>query len=264
VNADAWYLVLWAAFVFLFFSRSQSKLIPYLLPALPPIAVLIGAWLARCRAGGTAAPLRAGLAVFAFVCGLLGVAFLAAVLRPGIVRDPEQLAALRPFGVALAAVLFLGGVAAPWAAKLRGVTAGVGTVVGTMTGFFLVAMLAGPGWQRASTKDLALVARERVAPDDRVYHYWGFFHDFVYYAERPVGLVSYIDELEVQFLDPAVRAARFIDDAELRRQWAGPTRVWLVVRKRSTEEPTSVFADPTFRPHVIAESRTHRLVSNRP
>jgi hypothetical protein len=207
---------------------------------------------------------RAGFAAFGFVCGLLGVAFLAAVLRPGLVSDPEQLAALRPFGVALAAVLFLGGVAAPWAAKLRGVTAGVGTIVGTMTGFFLVAMLAGPGWQRASTKDLALVARERIAPDDRVYHYWGFFHDFVYYAERPVGLVSYTDELEVQFLDPAVRAARFIDDAELRRQWAGPARVWLVVRKRSTEEPTSVFADPTFRPHRIAESRTHLLVSNRP
>jgi 4-amino-4-deoxy-L-arabinose transferase-like glycosyltransferase len=263
-NADAWFLVLWAAFVFLFFSRSQSKLIPYLLPALPPLAVLIGAWLARCRAEGAAARVRVGFGVFGFICGLLGVAFLAAVFRPGLVRDPEQLAALRPFGVALAAVLFLGGVAAPWAAKLRGVTAGVGTVVGTMTGFFLVAMLAGPGWQRASTKDLALVARERIAPDERVYHYWGFFHDFVYYAERPVGLVSYIDELEVQFLDPAVKAARFIDDAELRRQWAGPARVWLVVRNRSTEEPTSVFADPAFRHHVIAESRTHRLVSNRP
>lgn len=263
-TADAWFLVLWAAFVFLFFSRSQSKLIPYLLPALPPLAVLIGAWLARCWSDGAAARLRVGLGAFSFVCGLLGVAFLTVVFRPGILRDPEQMAALRPFGVALAAVLFLGGVAAPWAAKTRGVVAGVGTILGTMVGFFLVAMLAGPGWQRASTKDLALVARERIAPDERVYHYWGFFHDFVYYAGRPVGLVSYTDELEVQFLDPAVKAARFIDDAELRRQWAGPARVWLVVRRRAKEEPASVFGDPAFRHHVIAESRTHQLVSNRP
>ncbi|MBL9212220.1 MAG: glycosyltransferase family 39 protein [Opitutaceae bacterium] len=263
-NADAWFLVLWAAFVFLFFSRSQSKLIPYLLPAFPPLAVLIGAWLARCWSDGGAARLRPGLGVFSFGCGLLGIAFLAAVFRPGIVRDAEQMAALRPFGVALAAVLLLGGVAAPWAAKMRGVVAGVGTVLATMAGFFLVAMTAGPGWQRASTRDLALVARERIAPEDRVYHYWGFFHDFVYYAERPVGLVSYTDELEVQFLDPAEKARRFIDDAELRRQWAGPGRIWLVVRKRAQAAPESVFADPAFRPHVIAESRTHQLVSNRP
>jgi len=263
-QADAWFLVLWAAFVFLFFSRSQSKLIPYLLPAFPPLAVLIGAWLARNWADGAASRLRAGLGVFSFVCGLLGVAFLAAVFRPGIVRDAEQMAALRPFGIAMAAVLFLGGVAAPWAAKLRGVASGVGTVVGTMVGFFLVAMLAGPGWQRANTKDLALVARERIGPGERVYHYWGFFHDFVYYAERPVGLVNYTDELEVQFLDPAVKAERFIADAELRRQWAGSERVWLVVRKRSQSAPESVFADPAFRHHVIAESRTHQLVSNRP
>ena len=263
-QADAWFLVLWAAFVFLFFSRSQSKLIPYLLPALPPLAVLIGAWLARNWAEGAASRLRAGLGVFSFVCGLLGVAFLAAVFRPGIVRDAEQMMALRPFGIAMAVVLFLGGVAAPWAAKRRGVASGVGTVVGTMIGFFLVAMVAGPGWQRANTKDLALVARERIAPGERVYHYWGFFHDFVYYAERPVGLVNYTDELEVQFLAPAVKAERFIDDAELRRQWAGSARVWLVVRKRSQSAPESVFADPTFRHHVIADSRTHQLVSNRP
>lgn len=263
-NADAWFLVVWAGFVFLFFSRSQSKLIPYLLPAVPPLALLIGAWLARCRTESAARRLRCGLAVFAFACGLLGAAVLGAVFRPGIVRDPTQMAALRPFGIGLAAVLFLGGVAAPWAAKVRGVTAAVGTVVGTMTGFLLIALTAGPHWQRASTKDLALVARERVAPDERIYHYWGFFHDFVYYAERPVGLVSYIDELEVQFLEPAVKAARFIDDAELRRQWSGPTRVWLVVRRRSQAAPESVFADPAFRYHVIAESRTHQLVSNRP
>jgi 4-amino-4-deoxy-L-arabinose transferase-like glycosyltransferase len=37
------FLWLWVLFVALFFSFSDSKLIPYLLPALPPLAVLIGA-----------------------------------------------------------------------------------------------------------------------------------------------------------------------------------------------------------------------------
>jgi hypothetical protein len=132
-----------------------------------------------------------------------------------------------------------------------------------MVGFYALVALAAPHF-REGTKELASVARAQVAPGDRVYHYWAFFHDFVYYTERPVGLVSYIDELEVQFLSAEERAARFIDEGELRRQWAGPGRVWLVVRKRDQANPRSVFADPAFRYHLIAETRLHSLCSNQP
>ncbi len=263
-NADAWFLVTWVAFVFLFFSKSQSKLIPYILPVFPALAVLIGAWLARRLAEGIAGRLRPGLAVFAFVCGVLGVAAVVMVFKPGAIPDVEQAAALRPYGLALAAILLVGGMAAPWAARVRGDRAGLGMVFMTMVGFFAVVLLAAPGFQRAGTKELALIARQRMQPADQVYHYWAFFHDFVYYTERPVGLVSYVDELEVQFLTPAERAARFIDDAELRRQWAGAGRIWLVVRKRDQAQPKSVFVDPAFRYHLIAETRAHSLLSNQP
>ena len=263
-NADAWFLIAWAVFVFLFFSKSASKLIPYILPLFPPLAALIGSWIAKCWSERAASRLRVGFGVFAFVCGVLAVAFFAVVMKPGAIRDPEQALALRPFGVAIAIILLLGGVAASWAAKVRGVAAGVGTVVATMIGFLLVLIVASPDIQRAGTKDLALIARARVAADERVFHYWAFFHDFVYYSGRTVGLVGYIDELEVQFLAPEERAARFIDDAALRREWSGPARMWLVVRKRDQEHPKSVFADASFRYHVIAESRAHRLLSNRP
>ncbi|MBM3853037.1 MAG: phospholipid carrier-dependent glycosyltransferase, partial [Verrucomicrobia bacterium] len=140
-NAEAWFLITWAAFVFLFFSKSESKLIPYILPALPPLALLIGASLARRVRAGPARRLRFGLGVFAFGCGLLGVAVLAAVFRPGIVRDPEQALALRPYGVALAAILLLGGIVAPWAARVQSGRAGLRTVLATMLGFFAVVVL---------------------------------------------------------------------------------------------------------------------------
>lgn len=263
-NADVWFFVTWAAFVFCFFSVSQSKLVPYLLPALPPLAVPIGAWLARVWEEQAAGRLRVGLGVFGFLCGLLAMAVIAATFRPGVIRDVAQAHSLKPFAVAIAAILLLGGVTAPWAARVRGIATGLTTVVAATTGFFLVILIAAPRLQRAGTKDLALVARERVAADDRVFHYWAYFHDFVYYARRPVGLVSYTDELEVQFLDPAERAARFIDDAALLREWAGPRRVWLVTRKRDQKAPKSIFKDAAFRYHLIAETRAHSLISNQP
>ncbi len=263
-NAPAWFLVIWVAFVFLFFSKSQSKLIPYILPVFPPLAVLIGHWLAQRWAMGLAGRLRLGLGVFAFACGLIAVAALIVVFRPGVISNAAQAATLQPYAVAIAAILLLGGTAAPWVARVRGDVAGLGTVLATMVGFYAVVLLASPGFERAGTRELARLARERVPPGDRIYHYWAFFHDFVYYAERPVGLVSHTDELEVQFLPPAERAARFIDDDELRRQWVGAGRVWLVVRKEDLVRPHAVFADPAFRYHLIAESRGHSLLSNQP
>jgi 4-amino-4-deoxy-L-arabinose transferase-like glycosyltransferase len=265
-NADAWFLITWVAFVFLFFSKSQSKLIPYILPVFPPLAMLIGAWLARRIEEGNAAKVRMGMGVFAFGSGLLTVAVLAVVFRSGVIRDPAQALALRPFAIGIAAILVIGGIAAPWAAKVHSVAAGLTTLIATALGFAFVIVSAAPNLQRASTKELALIARERMRADDRVFHYWAFFHDFVYYSERPVGLVSYLDELEVQFLSPAERAERFIDDTELRRRWAGPQRLWVVVRKRDQANSKSVFADAAFRNqmYLIAETPAHSLLSNRP
>lgn len=41
------FLLLWAGFIFLFFSFSHSKLIPYITPLFPPLAILIGKFLAE-------------------------------------------------------------------------------------------------------------------------------------------------------------------------------------------------------------------------
>ncbi len=261
-NAEAWFLITWAAFVFLFFSKSQSKLIPYILPVLPPLAVLIGAALVRGIAEG--AKLVAGMRVFGAAAGLLGAAVVFVVARPGVIKDAEQLAELRPYGLALAAVLLLGGVAAPWATRVRGAQSGLTILTATAAGFFALVTLAAPAIQKPGTKELARVARERVQAADRVYHFHAFFHDFVYYTERPVGLVDYIDELQVQFLTPAERARRFIAGAELARQWGGSGRVWLVLRRRDRAALDTLFANPRREYRLIAESRDHLLLSNQP
>ena len=41
------FLLLWAGLVFVFFSLSSSKLVPYILPVIPPLALLLGRYLDR-------------------------------------------------------------------------------------------------------------------------------------------------------------------------------------------------------------------------
>lgn len=235
-NAEAWFFVVWAAFIFLFFSKSQSKLINYILPAIPPLAVLLGRWLGAVLPKPDAyARMRTGLRIFGFLSGLIAAALVVAVLRPGLIRDSAQAAALTPYAFIIAAILCVGGIRA---LVPRGSATAVGAAKGavvamTTTLVFLVGVLAlaMPVIDLRSTKDVAVAARGVVRPGDRVYHYHAFFHDYTYYAAGTVGLVNYRDELELQFLDPAAEKARFIDDAEFLREWAGPGRVFLVARR---------------------------------
>ena len=261
-NPEAWFLAIWAGFIFLFFSYSKSKLIPYILPIFPAMAVVVGRWLAATLGSPDAfARMRSGLRIFGFLCGLLAAALCVAVLKPGLIRDAAQAAELRPYAFVLAAIVVAGALRAM---IQRGPAAARGSVMamaGTLVVLVGVLLFAMPIIDVRSTKDLALAVNKVARPGDRVYHYHGFFHDFTYYTGGVVGLVHYTDELELQFLDPADRAARFIDDADFRRQWEGPGRVFAVARIR---DAAGLFSDPTFHYHLLATGPHHYLFSNQP
>lgn len=260
-NADAWFLALWAGFIFLFFSKSQSKLIPYILPVFPALAVLIGAWLARQWRAGDPAPLRPWLWIYSSLTAMLSVGVAFVVLQPGVIRHAAQMVALRPNGLVSAAALLTGAIAAPWLARRRSVRAALLAVALPALTLELALAHAQDDISRPGTHDLALTFKAQVKPGDRLYHYHEFFHDFLFYAECEAGTVDFRGELEVQIDRAAQASGRFIDSVEFRRQWAGPGRVWAVARK---EDVGPLFGDATFRYHLIGENRAHYLFSNQP
>ncbi len=261
-NATAWFFVTWTAFIFLFFSASHSKLVPYILPIFPALAVLVGAWLAEAIADHSgAARLRVGLRIYSFASGLLAVALIVVVAKAGIIRDAWQIEALRWPAIGLAVVLLAGGIVGPALTRTRGALAGVTTIVVSLVVFLLGLTFAAPNIQKPGTKELAAIVQAGVRPGDRVVHYHDFFHDFTFYTQRVVDVVGTKGELELEE-DAAARASgRFYDDAEFRRRWEGPERLWVVARKRDTKE---LFADPAFHYRLLGEGRDHYLFTNRP
>ncbi len=262
-NADAWFLVTWVGFVFLFFSKSQSKLVPYILPVFPALAVLIGAWLADAmRAPDGGQRLRNSLRVVTFLCGLLAFALVAAVLAPGLVKlDVAQAVVLRPLAFVMAGALVIGGVAAPLLARIRGAAAAVAALAVMMAVFFGTLLFAAPTLNKPSTQALAQIVVAQARPGDRVFHYHGFFHDFTFYAQRTVGLVDYKDELELEEDAAARTSGRFINEREFRQQWNQATRLWVVAKKRDVK---ALFADAAFRYHLLGETEDYYLFSNQP
>lgn len=68
-----WYFLLWAILVFAFFSFSKSKLIPYILPVIPPLAILMGRFIVSTYKN-TATLVCAALAVWLLLLTLLSIA----------------------------------------------------------------------------------------------------------------------------------------------------------------------------------------------
>jgi len=260
-NADAWFLLTWAGFIFLFFSASHSKLPPYILPVFPPLAVLIGAWFAR-DATKDLGKVPAGMWVFSAACALLAICLGVVVLRPGMVRlDAAKAEQLRPYAAILAAVLLAGAFYVPRHARRYGLLTAQISILAMMALFLAIITFAAPHFAKPGTKPLALIVKAQAGAGDTVVHYHEFFHDFLFYAGRTVDVVSYKGELELEE-DPAARASgRFMDERGFRLLWNGPGRVYAVARKSDVRE---LFADSGFQYHLLGETEDHYLFSNQP
>jgi len=118
------FLVLWALIPIVFFSFSQSKLPGYILPSIPPIAILTGDYLFRRRGPGLNRWVLLGHSV---LCGIMTVF---ALLLPWFVAHGPQMPPLHAIAIAAvsalgAALLILIVVKGYGVARLRLVTSGV-------------------------------------------------------------------------------------------------------------------------------------------
>ena len=118
------FLVLWALIPIVFFSFSQSKLPGYILPSIPPLAILTGDYLYRRRKPGLNRWVLLGHAL------LCAVMTMFALLLPWFVAHGAKMPPLRWLGIAAvsaagAALLILIVVKGYGVARLRIVTSGI-------------------------------------------------------------------------------------------------------------------------------------------
>ena len=252
---DVLFLLLWFGVILAFFSFSRSKLVPYILPVLPPLALLTGWWLEGPPAPGR----RRGL--------LWGVGFSSLLMLPlalalGIYPflqseyDPSRLLALGlPWGV-----LLLGGVLALWWSLFRRPWA-LGTVllvVALLQGAALKPLFGFYGEILSARKLAAVVAAHR-QPGDVVANAGEYYQGLPFYLKQRVLLVDYYGELA--FGASQDRAtAWFLSSADFRPRWEGSEGVLLVAPRERYEN----FLQGGFSPgRLVGEDREQVVVRNR-
>ncbi|MGJ7914053.1 glycosyltransferase family 39 protein [Massilia sp. LXY-6] len=186
-------LLVWVAFIILFFTKSNSKLPGYIVPVFPAAALLIAIYLdggtrrSRMLTAGLTALLGAGL--LGFVPFMLRLAH-----RPG---EDALYAAYQPWVLAAGLVLLIGGLLSMLYARQmqRDLTVLILAIAGFAGTELLLTGFEPIGQVRAGTRLLpALEAAGATNPATHVYSVGIYEQSLTFYLGRTVTLVDYLDE----------------------------------------------------------------------
>lgn len=251
------FLGVWFAAPFLFFSLSSSKLIPYIAPCMPPLAILIGTALevlSRGHAGAVPMSRR-----FVTLNGLLLLPLAAAgVLYPALSSRPEAgglYVYTLPASVSL--LLFWGASLVLHRRRLFSPMPAVLCVLALLNAFVFSRGFEAKA-RLDSPREVAELIRERAVGTERVVAYRSLMQGLSFYLGRRIIVAEDLNELEfgaAQEEDPQW----FLDAGRLRRLWNGPDRVFLVAERRHEERLTS---DLGREPVRLGETPGNILFSN--
>jgi 4-amino-4-deoxy-L-arabinose transferase-like glycosyltransferase len=216
-------LFLWTLFPLLFFSASSSKLIPYILPSLPPLALLTGRFLAEALREPGAPRLKWPLRVLGTLGLGLGVALPFAVFAYNIHLADPIMGSYITFLHVFAATLFnfLAGLLVAGGAAILYFTfrprpdsrTALKVLVAVLAIFLFFFSPLASVVQRPSTQPLAAWLKPRLHPGDRVFTLWDYgpFSDLPPYLGQTIGVAGQIPE-EQKFgamLETAAAADRY-------------------------------------------------------
>ncbi|MDR5731904.1 glycosyltransferase family 39 protein [Caballeronia sp. LZ025] len=187
-------LLVWSAFIFLFFSASHSKLLSYVLPIAPAIALVLGLYLPSL----TKSQYRRHLIGYAVL--LIAAAFGAIFLgRAGSAGTPNALyRAFQVWVYAGLAVAFVVTIFALWLNR-RSVLAGA---AGLGAAWLLLGTIAGTGHDVFGTESSGVklvpavkAAMTKLPPDTPFYSIAKLDHTMPFYLGRTMTMVQESDEL---------------------------------------------------------------------
>ena len=268
------FLLIWIGVVFLFFSLSSSKLVPYILPIFPPLAILISHRLCRLP-GGSDRGLRVASTGMGIILTTLGVAALSYARLPQTVSMlaelmPRLADPLNQFVKNIPHVSTGGCIVIGFLFLIQGVVAL--TTSGRRVGQLLITicicsflieilvprLIMGSITQNESPRELALKARSVADRNTRIVTF-GLKQGVSWYMGRRVLVTGTPDELEFGRKQED-QSAWFPDRTALLALWGSGNHTLVFLKKNE-------FADllPGLHPapRVLVESGRQLLISNR-
>jgi 4-amino-4-deoxy-L-arabinose transferase-like glycosyltransferase len=256
-HRDALFLLLWAGLVFLFFSASSSKLVPYILPVFPPLALLVGRYLAAAWDSRDFPGLRAGYTTVLIASLILAAAFLG---LPYYWPTPVEAQILGVYRYTIAFTLAIG-VAATWGLMRYRSLSWAFIALGMTSALFLTQVnAAAPRFDTKSVKQLAIELKARLKPGDEVASYQEYYQDLPVYLEQRITVVDWGGELNFGNSVEDTKAW-MTDGATFWKRWQGPATMYVLTRIEDYESLKR--SEPGLPLYPIARNQRTIVLSNK-
>lgn len=252
------FLLIWAGWTFAFFSVSNSKLVPYVLPCFPPLALVLGGHWIKIHQKGNESAARQGILAYSIFTALLSFGGLTALWfapklidhKPHLWVDFTALALGFLFLVSLA-FLFL------YQKKLNKALA---TIPFAAIILIISLIRLTPELQHPSVKPLAQTILSLKKPDDIVGSYKAYYQDLPVYLNQPVSVFDIKGELEFG-CEVEDCSKWMMNEKEFLKLWRENKRLLIVAR--SKEVKALEIRDPSFKYFTFGENQGNILISNK-
>jgi 4-amino-4-deoxy-L-arabinose transferase-like glycosyltransferase len=246
------FLILWAAVIFAFFSFSKSKLIPYILPILPPLAMLVGHYISVHTDQNPSIFRKAFLAIFC----------MAVLISVGLFLTPyfdevndSTLSSIFLYGMGFC--LLLGtSLSIMYAYRLLPKPA-LAILFSTMSVFLILTNVAVAAVDTRSIKPLVIVLEQYLKPKDEVIAYHHYYQDLPFYLQRRVTVVECRGELDFGMRHQNTRTF-MINDAEFWQRFNAQPPIYAVMRLTTYKKLETLHPNM----HLLATTKDNVLVTN--
>ncbi|MFU8797455.1 MAG: glycosyltransferase family 39 protein [Gammaproteobacteria bacterium] len=248
------FLLLWAGLILIFFSLSNSKLIPYVLPIFPPLAIITGHYLTKKNTQG----IRIGFHLLPL--SAIAIA-LAVVYLPTFGNIPHLMAtqaALRHIAI----VLLIGTIVTYLVYRWKSLNTALITLTISSSIFLISIILAVPHVDTRSVKPLATKIIELIKPTDQVVAYGLYYQDLPFYLQQKIIVAEWIGELEFGLRHQPEATEWMINNAIFWPKWDDKKqRIYMVIsQKRFAEVVKNAPLERKF--FIIQETLDDLLVTN--
>lgn len=243
------YLLLWFILILGFYSFSNSKLIPYILPIWPAIALLTAQYLTSRGSISTLLP-----SSFAIISGL-ALATTAYFL-------PQKIPYTLPHSLVynLAILLFACGVINIFSnLYCKQIKLQVCILAITHMLVFSSLLLALPYLDTRSTKPLADIIQPLLSKNAEVVGYYRYYQDLPVYLQQRLTVVNVKEELADGMRYQDARSW-MIDDKELIKRWQSSKRLFLITPKKYLSKLQALQLTPW---NELGQTKQDLLISNR-
>lgn len=249
------FLLLWVGIIFIFFSFSHSKLIPYILPIFPALALLTGHYLSTHRQrswdikwGYIAVPLVwLGL-------GSIGILYVANDATITL-SQAARLFLITAYGVFLLNSLIASCLAMRKKSKMAFATLAIGSVIS----FWIVSMGI-PQLDTRSIKPLVVVLKPLIKPGDKIVAYHDYYQDLPFYLNQRVFTVNVGGELTfgMQHQDTS---HWMLQEANFWPNWNSSQRIYMIASEEAYQQ---IIKQKKYLIYLLAKTSQDVLLSNHP